>query len=319
MAQADLLYGDGQSLWDPREAAQMTIADPSGGDQDMLKKFRRAADDARFYENQTDTAVFSDPRFKHFAATGQYQPSSQAFPDNEIQNANFGQGRATQPAQTAQRQMVPSQFDDAYTKQLEGIASAQMGEVRNNPGLNQLTQFLQSRFGELSQTPGFSPAEMAVLNTQAFEPIEDLRAASKKRAEERTSARGMLPSSGLHELDLRDIDIAADKARAAAGRDVAINAIDRRDADLALAGNIANQLGLQIPGQQRSEELALSSLLYDLPSRALRDALAVVQGSPTSNDLFSQAVNLARVNQNNQLQNQQRWSQIAQLIAGMDF
>jgi hypothetical protein len=35
--------------------------------------------------------------------------------------------------------------------------------------------------------------------------------------------------------------------------------------------------------------------------------------------LFSQAVNLARVNQNNQLQNQQRWSQIAQLIAGMDF
>jgi hypothetical protein len=211
------------------------------------------------------------------------------------------------------------QFDDPYTKMLEGIAQSQMGEVRSNPGLNQLTQFLQKQFGELSAAPGFSPDELAVLRTQAFEPIEELRGASKRRALERTSMRGMLPSSGLNELDMRDIDIAADKSRAAAGRDLAIHAIDRRDADLSRAGQIASQLGLQIPGQQRGEELALASLLYDLPRKALQDALAVTQGSPTANDLFSQAVRLAATNQQNQLINQNKWSQLATLLAGFDF
>ncbi len=304
---------------------QIDYPDPS-----KLGAFRAAADNARFYEDQTDTNVLNSQRYRDFVNTGNYTPSSQAFPDNEKQGANFGQGAAASPA--TQRVNVPglgagggvgSQFDDPYTKQLEAITSAQMGEVRSNPGLDQLKAFLNQQFQNLSQNPGFSPEEMAVLNTQAFEPIEANRQASKQRALERTSARGMLPSSGLNELDMRDIEIAADKSRAAAGRDVAINAIDRRDSDLSRAGQIATQLGTTIPGQQRSEELSLASLLYDLPRKALQDALAVTQGSPTANDLFSQSVRLADQNQQNsqqnQLLNQQKWAQIASILPYLDF
>lgn len=315
MADVDLMYGGGGAPGfdfaeefrrrvptggvtggTPLDPASPNFSNPTpqptagGFDYNKLNAWRDLGRRSGFRVDETDLNVFNDPRFQAWQIGG-------AVPQS----------------------LMPDQFDDPYTKQLEGIAKAQMGQVRSNPGLDQLTAFLQKQFGELSSAPGFSPDELAVLRTQALEPIEELRNASKKRALERTSMRGMLPSSGLNELDMRDIDIAADKSRAAAGRDLAINAIDRRDADLSRAGQIASQLGLQIPGQQRSEELALASLLYDLPRKALQDALAVTQGSPTANDLFSQAVRLAQTNQQNQLMNQNKWAQLAQLLAGLDF
>ena len=164
-------------------------------------------------------------------------------------------------AQTGARPQIPNQFDDPYTNQLESIAKSQMGELRNNPGLNQLTGFLNQQFKDLSTSPGFSPAEMAVLNTQAFEPIEEMRRASSDQALQRTANRGMLPTSGLAGLDQRNVDQFYDKLRTQANRDLAINAIDRRDSDLNRAGSIASQLGLTIPQGQRSEEVILSNLL----------------------------------------------------------
>lgn len=303
------------SVWNPRaprldpNTGQYTTPPPAqiSGDQDALTRFRQAADSARYYENQTDTEVFSDPRFQHFAATGEYRPSSQAFPDEEKAGANFGQGRAAQPT-------VPNQFDDPYTNLLENISKSQMGEIRNNPGLNQLTSFLNSQFKDLSTSPGFSPAELSVLNTQAFEPIEQMRKAAQQRSTQRIASRGFLPSSGLAELDARNIDQEFDKLRTGAARDLAVNAIDRRDSDLNRAGQIAAQLGLQIPQGQRAEELNLANLLYGLPRNALMDALAVVNASGGTNGLYTGANLLAQQQQYEQQQNALRWAQIAQFL-----
>lgn len=216
---------------------------------------------------------------------------------------------------------VPNQFDDPYTNQLESIAKSQMGQVRSNPGLDSLMQFLNQRFSELSTTPGYSLGEQALLRTQALEPIEADRAASSRRSLERTAARGMLPTSGLAELDLRDIDRAADQRRTVAGRDLAIAGLNRRDADLGQALNIGQLLGLQIPGQQRSEELGLSNLLYQLPRTAMQDALSVVNGSPSSSDAFSQALQLLQQNRYQQQVNDQRnaaiWGQLGSVLAGL--
>jgi hypothetical protein len=63
-------------------------------EQDYLSKFRDAADDARYYEDKTDVNLLDNPRYLHFVETGEYLPSDQAFPDNEIDGANFSQGRA---------------------------------------------------------------------------------------------------------------------------------------------------------------------------------------------------------------------------------
>lgn len=307
--------GGAADTYDPAFGAYVGVTGSQQPLSDIAAKlaaWRKEGAAAGYRVDQTDANILGDQQFIDWT------PGAG--------NKNFVSLDGPKPGaqQGGQSSQWPGfQFDDPYTQMLEGIASKQMGEVRSNPGLDQLTNFLQTQFKDLSTAPGYSPQEMAMLRTQAFEPVEDYRQASKQRALERTSARGMLPSSGLHELDMRDIDRSADRTRTQLDRDVAIGAIDRRDSDLNRAGTIANQLGLQIPGAQRSEELALGSLLYDLPNKALQNALAVVNGSPTSSDLFSQAVQLANVNSQNQYQNQQqtqqRWAQIAQLLAGMDF
>jgi hypothetical protein len=229
-----------------------------------------------------------------------------------------------QPAAGPQTQPlnIPGlQFDDPYTNLLEQISQKQLGEVRSNPGLDQLMQFLTSQFQDLSTNPGYNADERALLNTQAFEPIEANRAASKQRAIERSAARGFAPSSGLQELDLRDIERAADQARTVAGRDLAIAGLNRRDQDLSRALDLGQMLGLTIPQGQRREEIGLGNLLYQLPRTALNDALGVINGTPSSSDAFSQAIQLLQqqygrqdvANQNNAA----LYGQIGQILAGL--
>ena len=144
-----------------------------------------------------------------------------------------------------------------------------------------------------------------------------MRKAAHERSLQRTAARGFLPSSGIAELDSRNVDQYYDRLRTQANRDLAVNAIDRRDADLQRAQGIGSLLGLEIPRGQRQEELSLASLLYDLPRNALTDALAVINGTPTSESLFSQTADLERTNQYNQQVNAQRWAEIGRLLENL--
>lgn len=218
---------------------------------------------------------------------------------------------------TSRVQVPGFQFDDPYTKQLEGIAQNQMGEVRNNPGLNQLMAELTKQFTQLSSAPGFSPEDMALLNTQAFEPIEQNRQASNQRALQRAASGGYLPTSGITYAaqsptgGVETNDVAYDRMRAAAGRDVALRGIDQRRADQARALQIGQTLGLTIPQGQRSEELDLSNLLYNLPRNALNDSLSVLSRTPSSNDLFSQLLQLSQNNRTNQLDSNDQNAQLA--------
>lgn len=221
-----------------------------------------------------------------------------------------------------------SGFDDPYTSQLEQLIQRQMAQVQApqaNPALDSLNQFLAQRFGELTTTPGYSPEDLALIRTQMLEPIERDRAANRQRVEQRTAARGFLPSSGLHEQDLQEfVDRPAEERRIAAQRDIAINAIDKRNADLNQALNVGRFAGVEIPQMQRSnaqadrgESLNLSSLLYDLPNRAMQSAQSVINGTPGPQDLFGQAVQMQQLQQQQQQMNAQKWAQIGQLIAGL--
>ena len=219
------------------------------------------------------------------------------------------------------------QFDDPYTKQLEDLIKQSMNAIQQpqaNPALDKLNAFLDQRFGELTSSPGYSPEELAILRTQFLEPIERDRAAGRQRVEERTAARGMLPSSGLHEQDLQQfVDQPAMEARTAAQRDLAINAMNRRRGDLDQALNLGRVAGIEIPGflrgedqQRRSEMLNLASLLYDPPNRAQQQAMQVLGGSPGPQDLFSQSIQLQQAQQQQQALNAQKWTQIGQWLAG---
>lgn len=251
------------------------------------------------------------------------------------QNPTFGNTGSANGFNTPQQSLsynVPgTQFDDPYTRLLEEIAQNQLNLLKNpapNPALDKLLSFLDTRFNELSSQPGYSNDELSLLRTQALEPLEADRAASQKRVLERTAARGMLPSSGLAELDSQGVDTEYDKLRGAVSRDLAVNAIGKRDQDLAQALGLGQLAGVTIPAQQRSEDqqrrsetLALGSLLYDLPRRALQDNLSVINGTPGSTDLFSQAVQLLNANTNQQAvnnqQNTQFWSSLGELFGNL--
>lgn len=224
----------------------------------------------------------------------------------------------------------PLQFDDPYTKRLEDIINQQLSALeqpQSNPAMDQLLEFLNKQFQTLSTAPGYSPEDLALLRTQFLEPIERDRAAGRQRVLERTAARGMLPSSGLHEQDLQEmVDRPSEERRIAAQRDLAIDAINRRRQDLDRALNLGQVGAVQIPGlqrdedrQRRTEALQLASILYDLPNRALQENLAVINGAPGPESLFNQAVQLQNVRNQQQAINQQKWAQIGALLAGLDF
>jgi len=331
---------------DPARMVASTPYDVSTPEtQDYLAKFRKAADTARYYEDQTDANVVKDPRFAAFVNSGQYTPSAQAFPDAEVTGANFGQGAGSAAAITnAQRGASRDQysignpgfqFTDPYTRQLEDTIQQQIAGLstpQQNPALDQLLQFIGDRFQTLTTTPGYSPQDLAVLRTQALEPIEQDRAASQQRALQRAAAAGYLPTSGITGLTqapnggVESIDMPYDRLRAQAERDLAINAINKRNTDLQQAVQLGQIAGVQIPQgqraedqQRRSELLNLASILYDLPARAEQQALSVVNGTEGPKDLFSQTIQAQQAATQQQQADAQRWAQIGQLIAGLGF
>lgn len=222
------------------------------------------------------------------------------------------------------------QFDDPYTRQLEDGVRQQLNSLQqpqSNPALDQLLSFLGNQFQSLSTAPGYSPEDLAVMRTQFLEPIERDRAANAQRVMERTSSRGMLPSSGLHEESLqRLVDQPAEQQRIAAQRDIAIDAINRRRADLNQATQVGSLAGIQIPQMQRQEDqqrraeiLQLLSLLYDLPSRALQENMSVINGTPGPESLFNQSIQLQNAQAQQTALNQNKWAQIGQMLAGLEF
>lgn len=92
------------------------------GDQGALSRFRSAADQARYYENMTDVDVFEDPRYQHFYQTGEYRPSSQAYPENELLGANFGQGAAAIGGGLSEGSRTPSKRPQTPTDAWNTVA-----------------------------------------------------------------------------------------------------------------------------------------------------------------------------------------------------
>lgn len=221
-------------------------------------------------------------------------------------------GSGTSGTSTASRTGSPypyagGTFSDPWTAQLEALITGQLNALTNpdpNSAQSQLQNFLMKRFGELSNNPGYSTAEQALLNTQAFEPIESMRNASNRRAIERASARGFLPSSGLtYQTESpyggnESLDTTYDRMRTVANRDLAINNINKRNADLTSAAQIGT--AAQSNEQSvRNQALQLATLLYQLPINAQNQALAVINGTGSPVSLLPYIMQMAQSNQAN--------------------
>jgi hypothetical protein len=318
------------------EASRRGVTPEAGWADDLSRIYNGGENAARSVEDVFQSLM--GRQAARGAQTNQRIADSQSAQGNALYGSGTGNdsntpgGGFTMPSWGGSRTGSPlpgfsmpgTQFDDPYTKLLEQIALAQLEEARkplDTSGFDQLGTFLQSRFNELSTSPGFSPAELALQRTQALEPIEDYRQASKKRATERAAMRGFAnPTTGLAELDMRDIDMQADRTRTAADRDLAITGMNQRRGDLSQAMNAAVQLA-QLPQQRRasqagndSQALNLATLLYQLPAQAQAQALAVINGTAPPSSLLNSVL---QMQQQQRQQQQNLWSQIGGLAAGL--
>lgn len=242
---------------------------------------------------------------------------------------NRGSGQPTSSAYGGGVPMPGNQFSDPYTSMLESIAKSQLQQYQqpvNASPYDELMKFVTQRFQELSQHPGYSPQEQAMLNTQVSEPIEALRATSRQRALQHAAQAGYLPTSGITDLTssanglTQPFDVNYDQMRTAANRDLGINALNRRNQDLASALDLG-KLNIQLPSQQFGEQqgrnnaaLQLATLLQQLPAQAQAEALAVINGTQSPGSLLP-AVN--QIAQQNQQRNYQTWASLGGLAASL--
>ena len=156
----------------------------------------------------------------------------------------------------------------------------QMRLLQDNPQVNQLMDYLNNQFSSLTENPGgYTPDQMAFLRTQAQEPIMAQRDAMQRRSLERTSQRGMLPSSGPSFSEAGNIDREFANMGLAAQRDLAIQGIQQAQANRQEALNLG-QASVAIPQAQQQQAVNAASQLYDIPRQAMLDALGIVNASP---------------------------------------
>jgi hypothetical protein len=215
--------------------------------------------------------------------------------------------------------MPGTQFDDPYTKLFEDTLRKQLDRLTGpNPEFDRLMGLISKQLGDLEH-PGYTPQEMALQNTQLFEPIEAMRGQSQRNVLQRASQRGMMPSSGIVADEAQETDRQYDQMRTVANRDLSINALNKMQADRARAIQLA-QLGLDIPNQQGQQSLGVANQLYQIPRTAMQDSLSVINGSSPQNSIGSllQLLQMQQSQSNLQSgQNAALWSQIGQILAGL--
>lgn len=250
------------------------------------------------------------------------------------------------------------QYNDPYTQFLEQILKGRigsLGEGVNDPYRQQLMsayqqranalgsaaepqyqaliQRMEQRFNDL-QGPGYTGAEGEAIRTQALDPIENDRAAAKKRIIERMAAMGHTMESGTMQQAINEVDKAFDGMRATTQTTLATTDVQRREGRQQRADAIKGAL-YDIPQARAREQLdvfgamqmlegimqqeqdsrgreqvSLSGALADLGPQRLQLAMqaAGMGGNPSS--YFGNLMQLANLNQQGQMLNMNRSSQL---------
>lgn len=163
----------------------------------------------------------------------------------------------------------------------------------DDPSTKLLEQYLLYNLGRLQETP-YTGREAEVLRTRALEPIEQDRQAARQRALARISQAGYLPTSGVAQELLNQLETGYDVSRAQS----------------------QNQLAYQQIAEERAREqeaLSLVSLLQQLPTMAQQQALAAVGLAPSPESMVNQLLQLYQIGQQQRQQNLAFWQGLLQM------
>lgn len=270
---------------------------------------------------------------------------------NQWVRVGFGEGRPVWvPQGNGQSEASGSTWNDPATQQIQDYLQKFLGQLAGQSAqwgpdaaalrqqqtaaqaaTDRLIAALQGRAQTL-QGPVYAGPQQEVLRTQALDPIEHDRAAAQKRALERISMQGYLPSSGIAADLQNQVDQPFDRARAQAQNLIAAQTIQQGNANqdeaLQLLGLVPQAQRAGMTGdlsflqalntavnQPMQTGLPLSSLIYDLPNQAMQQALATLgMGGSNPSNVFQSAVQLAQQQGLAQTQGVQWYQQLGALL-----
>jgi hypothetical protein len=154
---------------------------------------------------------------------------------------------------------------DQYSKAVETLARQQQ-EVRESPTFQEIGQQYRRDIEYLRAEPGQGEYDRAYLTT-AFENIDKTYDAAKQRMLLEYARRGIEPSSGVVQSELRKIEEARAADKAKAQRDLAMWKIGEQRSRLAEARGVAGLLA-QLEAAQRGEERGLATQIPSIAQMA---------------------------------------------------
>lgn len=109
----------------------------------------------------------------------------------------------------------PNQFTDPITGPISDAAALRVGQLENPPGGSGQALFEEAlrNIAQQFQSGGYTPAEQEIFQTQAIDPLEQLRTTRKQQVLENISRRGLDPRSGVAIQMLEDVDRQFDQLR----------------------------------------------------------------------------------------------------------
>lgn len=198
------------------------------------------------------------------------------------------------------------QFSDPITSAIEDYA-ARRAEERASPSANSGQAEFEKTLREVAamlKGGGFTPAEQQVFQTQALDPIEQMRAARKQQVLQQLSQRGIDPNSGVGMSMLADVDRQFDAMRQQTQRGLAAQGAQETTARMqqaiellsGLAGTENNRLNesyqyRQVPLQLADRAFNQASSLYNQtgnPMQGLQAALSMYENDQQRGDALQE-------------------------------
>lgn len=189
---------------------------------------------------------------------------------------------------------VPGQFTDPIQSYLEQFARMRAEALEKPPGGSGQNLFEDAlrRISEQFGSGGYTNAQQEILNTQAIEPIEQLRQQRKQQVLVQLSQRGIDPNSGVGRQMLQDVDRQFDAAKIQQSRALANQAVNEQQQRLMTSINLLAQLA-GTENQRLDQSYQYRTVPYNLGQQAFQNAMGLYgqAGNPLSlvNPLLSLA------------------------------
>lgn len=237
------------------------------------------------------------------AGSGGGQPSGQ--PSNQAPNQG-GTPRTT----------VPAQFDDPITSFIEQFAQRRAQDRENPPAdsgqalLEQALRDIAAQFG----SGGFTNAEQEIYQTQAIDPIEQLRQARKQQVMHDLSRRGIAPNSGVAIQMLQDVDRQFDAMRTQTQAGLAgqfgQERVSRMLQSLGLLGNLAGT-----ENQRLNEAFQYRTVPLNLADRSFNQAFQMYNAAGNPLSLINPLLQLGGLQQGRSDSSQEMLGYLAYLLS----